>query len=165
MRLIHQHAHIIAIIWLLSLATSISAQTVVLDTNLADLGFGFLHVQPVKLEGRQGFLAYLPYYDLWTVIVPNAPRSGMGGMVPVPGVCIEHWFQLPPGSDYVGIVDGNGDGQEDLIAGSATWLPVPVITLDVAMPISPWRHRVVRPRGHRARKRPDDLQQYVPARA
>lgn len=133
MRSILSCGRVVALLCALGLTASpISAQTVVLDTNLADLGFGFLHVQPVKLEGRQGFLAYLPYYDLWTVIVPNAPRSGMGGMVPVPGVCIEHWFQLPPGSDYVGIVDGNGDGQEDLIAGSATWpFSFRVITLDV----------------------------------
>jgi hypothetical protein len=133
MRFIHRHAHVIAIIWLLGLATApLSGQTVVLEANVADLGYGFLHVQPVKLETRQGFLAYLPYFDMWTVVVPNAPRSGMGGMVPVPGLCIEHWFQLPPGSDYVGIADGNGDGREDLIAESATWpYPFRVITLDV----------------------------------
>jgi hypothetical protein len=116
---------------------TVEAQTPVYQIDLGSLNLGPMVPIPVRLEhGRRiGALAYI--FGGWAVLVPNSPRSGLGGVVAVPGVCIEWiWFTPPPPPghqwDSLQLGDGDGDGDTDLIAVSFT-APYPylVVNLDV----------------------------------
>jgi len=117
--------------------TSAQAQTVVYETRLDQFGLGPLVPTPVTLQRgtRQGALASA--FGGWALFVPNSPRSGLGGAIGIPGVCIEWiWFTPPAPAghrwDYVQLADGDGDGDTDLVVVSMTApFPYQVINLDV----------------------------------
>ena len=104
-------------------------QTISLRYDVTQLGLGWLIIDPVRLERGTipGYLGYIPGYDGFVVIVPNAPRSGFGGVVPVPGICIEYAFRPP--QPIHSLRDGDHDGDDDIIVqDGATYT---VVNLDV----------------------------------
>jgi hypothetical protein len=109
----------------------------VFQVDLDAFNLGPMIPVPVRLQNGTRAGAVASVFGGWAVFVPNSPRSGLGGLVAVPGVCIEWiWFTppAPPGHiwDVLQLADGDGDGDTDVIAVSLT-APYPylVINLDV----------------------------------
>lgn len=114
---------VLVLIVLVLVATSSPsrAQTVTVAANAADLQLGPVLIFTAQLDqGRRfGYLAYIAFLDAYAVLVAHPTRSGPGGMVATPGLCIEPIFTLPPGSWWQlngnRPVDGDGDGDDDLV--------------------------------------------------
>ncbi len=111
----------ILVLILLALAAPAAAQTITIGATIADLHLGpSVLIWPARLANgtRFGYLAYTPMLDRWSVVTWHSSRSGWGGTVPAPGLCVEALFAWPAGAwTWVpGLpVDGDGDGDDDLV--------------------------------------------------